>query len=387
MKVVHFITGGTGFVGRHLVSKLLDEGEAVCLLVRPQSIDRVATLFNANFIQKKQLTIVSGDIVKSNLGLSKSDLQFLATKKLIIWHLAANLSFYRREEKEVWRTNYSGTKSVISFANTYGTQFFYLSTALVCGSNTSHSEAQLLKPQYFHNAYEASKWQAELAVRQMVKIPYWIFRPTIILGSAYISKATACTFGYYRFCYMAFIFHNWLKDQLNENNAWLRLLGTTYNPKSKIITAPWLSIPYPSSNGTEFVMIDSVINSLWHTYSHSKKIPANICLHLTANPVALGLAFRQLLSDMSIQQASFFPIPTFLFTALLKILTLVPGKIGKYSKSARKYQPYLTLNYNFDTTNRDTYLPKLIKEVTPAELHKVNIFAKKLFTPVTFRGF
>ena len=40
----YFVTGGTGFIGRFLVPKLLDRGGTVYLLVRPSSLPKVEGL-------------------------------------------------------------------------------------------------------------------------------------------------------------------------------------------------------------------------------------------------------------------------------------------------------------------------------------------------------
>ena len=40
----YFITGGTGFIGRFLVPKLLDRGGTVYLLVRDSSMHKIADL-------------------------------------------------------------------------------------------------------------------------------------------------------------------------------------------------------------------------------------------------------------------------------------------------------------------------------------------------------
>ena len=46
--MAYFITGGTGFIGRFLVPKLLDRGGTVHLLVRAASMHKVAELRDAD---------------------------------------------------------------------------------------------------------------------------------------------------------------------------------------------------------------------------------------------------------------------------------------------------------------------------------------------------
>ena len=40
----YFVTGGTGFIGRFLIPKLLDRGATIYLLVRPASISKIVGL-------------------------------------------------------------------------------------------------------------------------------------------------------------------------------------------------------------------------------------------------------------------------------------------------------------------------------------------------------
>jgi thioester reductase-like protein len=85
-------------------------------------------------------------------------------------------------------------------------KFIFLSTAFVSGDYQGKIfEDQIDYGQKFHNHYEASKYQAEKYIRENLK-KYLIFRPSVILGDVYQGKAVGCTFGYYRFMYMFFLF-------------------------------------------------------------------------------------------------------------------------------------------------------------------------------------
>ena len=77
----YLVTGGTGFIGRHLLGEPVKHKDAeVFALVRPRSRDKLAAW-------GKKVIAIEGDIGKKGLGVSAADRRRL--KGAEVFHLAA----------------------------------------------------------------------------------------------------------------------------------------------------------------------------------------------------------------------------------------------------------------------------------------------------------
>ena len=85
----YFLTGGTGFIGRFLVEKLLARGGTVYLLVREQSQDKLRKLRERWQADESRVIAVPGDLTSSNLGLDADTLASLKGRIDHFFHLAA----------------------------------------------------------------------------------------------------------------------------------------------------------------------------------------------------------------------------------------------------------------------------------------------------------
>jgi thioester reductase-like protein len=185
---VHFVTGYPGFIGKRLVRRIaadLGERDRLVLLVQPKNAR--AAEEDAAAVGGGRIDLVEGDLEQMHLGLAGSEFKALAREVTDVWHLAAR-SHLGAGRSEMRRVNVEGTRNVLDLALSARRlrRFSHFSTAYVSGDRVGVIlEEELAMGQRFHNAYEETKFQAELLVRRAQgDIPATVFRPSIVVGDS-----------------------------------------------------------------------------------------------------------------------------------------------------------------------------------------------------------
>jgi long-chain acyl-CoA synthetase len=185
------LTGATGFVGREVLSRFLERDvRHVFALVRADNDDDAAGRLPAH----ERLTAVAGDIEQSKLGLDERTCERLRREVTTVLHCAASVSFDMPLD-ESRSVNVEGTRRVLEFARscTRLERFSYISTAYVAGEpGRLFREDELAVGQRFRNAYERSKFEAELALRREgADLPLQILRPSIVVGDSSTGRTSS----------------------------------------------------------------------------------------------------------------------------------------------------------------------------------------------------
>ncbi|CAG9794554.1 unnamed protein product [Diatraea saccharalis] len=223
-----FITGGSGFLGKALIEKLLyscSDLDRIYLLMRSKkgvkAEDRLADIYSTiafdrlrsempDIFQSK-VFVVTGDVMEPGLGLSDEDRTLLVNRVHIIFHVAASVRFDDPLPYAA-KLNLGGTKEIIDFAkdvrnlssmvhvstsysNTnrdvieevmYPPHADWRDTLQVCESIDEHS-LRVLTPKYLGeipNTYTFTKQLAEHVVYENKGLlPVVIIRPSIVISS------------------------------------------------------------------------------------------------------------------------------------------------------------------------------------------------------------
>ncbi|MBI3190102.1 NAD(P)-dependent oxidoreductase [archaeon] len=157
MKVL--VTGGTGFVGKRLVNKLIEAGDKVVVTARePDGLSDKVTFVKSDVRNKKELENAFRDVD-------------------VVYHLAICLD---ESSPDLWDINVDGTKNVVELCKKFKVkQLVYVSSSGVLGETKTPSKENL--PYNPKTVYEKSKMESEIIIKNS-GINYTILRTTIVIG-------------------------------------------------------------------------------------------------------------------------------------------------------------------------------------------------------------
>ena len=161
-----FVTGGTGFVGAHLVRTLQARGDRItCLVRRPELAERLGW---------RDVRLVRGDLDDA------SALRDACSGAEVVFHVAGRI--VARNAIEFMATNRDGTANVLEAAQEHGVARFVLVSSLAAAGPTTagHPIDETRAPAPVTD-YGRSKLAAEVLVKAM-PFPWTIVRPPVVYG-------------------------------------------------------------------------------------------------------------------------------------------------------------------------------------------------------------
>ncbi|WP_429120791.1 SDR family oxidoreductase [Aeromonas allosaccharophila] len=198
----YFITGGSGFIGRRLIKKLLERApeNRVYFLMRASHQDKLPELFAFWNVDEQRAVPIIGDMTLPLLGVSAAEQEQLRGQIDHFFHLAAiyDLNAKAGIQQQV---NTEGTRQAVQLAERLGSQQFHHCSSIAAAGlfdglfrEDMFDEAEHLDMPYFQTKHEA-----EGIVRSECTIAWRIYRPGIVVGDANTGEMDKIDGPYYFF--------------------------------------------------------------------------------------------------------------------------------------------------------------------------------------------
>ena len=178
------ITGGTGFIGQHLVKRLLLEGQKLRLLVRNSSC-------------LHQLSDLPVEISQIDLQ-NPTSLEKALNGCIQLYHLAAYAKNWAPEKNTYFKINVKGFENLLEACLKAGVQrVVYVSSSVVSGPSQDQPVCELNSRQGlpFFTEYEESKARSEEIIPEFLARGLEVItsRPTRVYGPGLMSEANSVT--------------------------------------------------------------------------------------------------------------------------------------------------------------------------------------------------
>jgi NAD(P)-dependent dehydrogenase (short-subunit alcohol dehydrogenase family) len=198
--MAYFVTGATGFIGRHLVERLLARGERVYVLVRPQSAQKFEAIREFWGARASRVVPISGDLAGRDLGVSKADLRKLTGKVDHLFHLAAVYDLQAGSEEQD-NANIVGTDHALQFAESVQAGCFHLVSSIAAAGlyKGSFRENMFEEATGLDHPYFRTKHESEALVRNRSSRPWRVYRPGIVVGHSQTGQIDKIDGPYYFF--------------------------------------------------------------------------------------------------------------------------------------------------------------------------------------------
>ncbi|BAX91215.1 SDR family oxidoreductase [Mycobacterium shigaense] len=191
----YVVTGGTGFIGRRVVSRLLQTrpDAQVWVLVRRRSLGRFERLAAGWGERAKPLV---GELPQ--LELSDETLAELGRVDHVV-HCAAIYDI-TVGEAEQRAANVEGTRAVIALARRLDATLHHVSSIAVAGDFAGeYTEDDFDVGQQLPTPYHRTKFEAELLLRSAPGLRYRIYRPAVVVGDSRTGEMDKIDGPYYFF--------------------------------------------------------------------------------------------------------------------------------------------------------------------------------------------
>jgi long-chain acyl-CoA synthetase len=323
--VTLLLTGATGFVGMELLARMLrDPSVRVVALIRATDDEHATrrlhatlrSIYGSSEPHAQRVTAVAGDLELPGLGVDPA----LADRVTAIVHGAASVSFELPLQR-ARAINVAGTRRVIAFAQSCSQlrRMTYVSTAYVAGTHRGvFGEQDFDLGQRFRNAYEQSKFEAELHVRAAAArgLPVTVVRPSIIVG--------------------------------DRHSGWTASFNVLYWPLRALARGAYPLLPARSRAPVDVVSVDYVADAICAL--HALPDAAGRTYHLTASTDASSIGE---LLDLAVRRFECRRPPLvspLVYRRVVHPLAVraSPARRRRFLRATETYLPYFAMRVHYD---------------------------------------
>jgi thioester reductase-like protein/NADP-dependent 3-hydroxy acid dehydrogenase YdfG len=195
----YVVTGGTGFIGRRVVSRLLDTraDAQVWVLVRRASLGRFERLAAGWGERVKPLLAALPELELTDGALGELGDVDHVVHCAAIYDITAG-------DTEQRATNVEGTRAVIALTRRLGATLHHVSSIAVAGDFPgAYTESDFDVGQQLPTPYHQTKFEAEALVRSTPGLRYRIYRPAVVVGDSRTGEMDKIDGPYYFFPVLA----------------------------------------------------------------------------------------------------------------------------------------------------------------------------------------
>jgi NAD(P)-dependent dehydrogenase (short-subunit alcohol dehydrogenase family) len=214
----YFVTGATGFIGRHLVGLLLEREGTVYVLVREGSKGRLEELRNRWGVGDDRVVAVVGDLSQPRLGC-EDQIADLRGRIEHFFHLAAIYDMTADAESQRI-SNVEGTRQAVALADAIEVGHFHMVSSIAAAGlykgtwrEDMFEEAENLDT----HPYFRTKHDSERVVREEGERPFRVYRPGIVVGHSETGEMDKIDGPYY--------FFKLIRRLRNTVPQWMPLIG------------------------------------------------------------------------------------------------------------------------------------------------------------------
>ncbi len=241
-----FVTGASGFLGKHLMERLIENNHQITVLLRDVQHSNKQSLIQdwQQRVEKIKMAgghpsvdVVEGDIVNVDLEKVDAKHQLLLSNYDHIYHLAAIYDLGAAKEKTL-QCNVQGTENILNKMDedSFSGCFHCVSSIAIAGNfKGEFSESMFEEGQRHEHIYNRSKFLSEKLVREKrensPKYDVRIYRPSAIVGHSKTGEMDKIDGPYYGFVVVSGlkrIFPSWFPLVLPKNNALMDMVPVDY---------------------------------------------------------------------------------------------------------------------------------------------------------------